>query len=62
MQYLRFIGVWVLGSLILGVVHGWAVGAVLGLAIAVGYVAALRSMQASTTDHEVIGAKIGGLQ
>lgn len=45
MQYVRLLAVWVLGSLILGVVHGSAVGVLLGLAIATGYVAAVRAPQ-----------------
>jgi uncharacterized membrane protein YoaK (UPF0700 family) len=40
MQYASFFAVWLLSSLILGVVHGAALGAFFGLAIAIGYVAA----------------------
>ena len=40
MQYASFFAVWLLSSLILGVVHGPALGAFFGLAIATGYVAA----------------------
>jgi hypothetical protein len=42
MQYASFFAVWLLSSLILGVVHGPAMGTVLGLAIATGYLLALR--------------------
>jgi membrane associated rhomboid family serine protease len=47
MQYASFFAVWLLGSLILGIVHGPAMGAFLGLAIAVGYLVALRSPAAA---------------
>ena len=40
MQYASFFAVWLLSSLILGVVHGPALGIFLGLAIAVGYLVA----------------------
>jgi hypothetical protein len=40
MQYASFFAVWLLSSLILGVVHGPAMGTFFGLAIAIGYVAA----------------------
>jgi hypothetical protein len=40
MQYASFFAVWLLSSLILGVVHGSATGAFLGLAIAIGYLVA----------------------
>jgi hypothetical protein len=43
MQYASFFAVWLLSSLILGVVHGPAMGAFLGLAIAAGYVLALHA-------------------
>jgi hypothetical protein len=43
MQYAPFLAVWLLSSLILGVVHGPAMGTFLGLAIATGYVLALRA-------------------
>jgi uncharacterized membrane protein len=39
MQYATFFAVWLLSSLILGAVHGTAMGTFLGLAIATGYVA-----------------------
>lgn len=45
MQYIRLLAVGVLGSLILGVVHGPAVGVLLGLAIATCYAAAVRAPQ-----------------
>ena len=40
MQYASFFAVWLLSSLVLGVVHGPALGTFLGLAIAVGYLLA----------------------
>jgi hypothetical protein len=40
MQYARFFAVWLLSSLILGVVHGPAMGTFFGLGIALGYVIA----------------------
>jgi len=43
MQYSSFFAVWLLSSLILGVVHGPALGTFLGLAIATGYLLALRA-------------------
>ncbi len=43
MQYSSFFAVWLLSSLILGVVHGPAMGTFLGLAIATGYLMALRA-------------------
>jgi hypothetical protein len=43
MQYISFFAVWLLGSLILGVVHGPAMGTFLGLALATGYVLALQA-------------------
>ena len=43
MQYASFFAVWLLSSSILGVVHGPAMGAFLGLAIATGYLLALRA-------------------
>lgn len=43
MQYASFFAVWLLSSLILGVVHGPAMGTFLGLAIATGYVLARRA-------------------
>ena len=43
MQYASFFAVWLLSSLILGVVHGPTVGTILGLAIATGYLLALRA-------------------
>jgi uncharacterized membrane protein len=43
MQYAPFLAVWLLSSLILGVVHGPAMGTFFGLAIATGYAAALRA-------------------
>jgi hypothetical protein len=42
MQYATFLAVWLLSSLILGVVHGPAMGTLLGLAIACGYFLAIR--------------------
>jgi hypothetical protein len=42
MQYASFFAVWLLSSLILGVVHGPAMGAFFGLGIATGYFCALR--------------------
>ena len=42
MQNASFFAVWLLSSLILGVVHGPAMGAFFGLAIAAGYLLALR--------------------
>ena len=42
MQYASFFAVWLLSSLILGVVHGPGLGMFFGLAIATGYLAALR--------------------
>ncbi len=36
----RFLAVWLLGSVILGVVIGWAAGIGIGLVIAVGYLLA----------------------
>ncbi|HET9448660.1 MAG TPA: hypothetical protein VFO35_20480 [Steroidobacteraceae bacterium] len=42
MRYASFFAVWLLSSLILGVVHGAGLGIFLGLAIATGYLAALR--------------------
>jgi hypothetical protein len=45
MQYARFLAVWLLSSLILGVVHGPEIGEFLGLAIATGYIAAVRAPQ-----------------
>ena len=41
MQYASFFAVWLLSSLILGVVHGPALGVFFGLAIAAGYLFAL---------------------
>ena len=43
MQYSSFFAVWLLSSLILGVVHGPAMGTFLGLAIATGHLLALRA-------------------
>jgi hypothetical protein len=43
MQYAPFLAVWLLSSLILGVVHGPAMGMFLGLAIATGYVLAVHA-------------------
>ena len=43
MQYASFFAVWLLSSLILGVVHGPAMGTFFGLAIATGYLIALRA-------------------
>lgn len=43
MQYARFFAVWLLSSLILGVVDGPAMGIFLGLAIASGYFLAIRA-------------------
>jgi hypothetical protein len=43
MHYASFFAVWLLSSLILGVVHGPAMGTILGLAIATGYLSALRA-------------------
>lgn len=43
MQYAKLLAVWLLSSLILGVVHGPGMGTFLGLAIATGYVAAVRA-------------------
>ena len=43
MQYASFFAVWLLSSLILGVVHGPALGTFFGLAIAAGYLMALRA-------------------
>lgn len=43
MLYSSFFAVWLLSSLILGVVHGPAMGTFLGLAIATGYVMAVRA-------------------
>lgn len=43
MQYATFLAVWLLSSLILGVVHGPGVGAFLGAAIATGYAGAMRA-------------------
>ena len=43
MQYASFFAVWLLSSLILGAVHGAAMGTFLGLAIATGYVMAIRA-------------------
>lgn len=43
MQYASFFAVWLLSSLILGVVHGPAMGTFLGLGIATGYLVALRA-------------------
>jgi uncharacterized membrane protein len=43
MQYVPFLAVWLLSGLILGVVHGPAMGTFLGLAIATGYVMAIRA-------------------
>jgi len=43
MQYASFFAVWLLSSLILGVVHGPTLGIFLGLAIATGYLLALRA-------------------
>lgn len=40
MQYASFFAVWLLSSLILGVVHGPAMGIFLGLGIATGYLLA----------------------
>jgi hypothetical protein len=42
MQYASFFAVWLLSSLILGVVHGPAMGTFFGLSIATGYLFALR--------------------
>ncbi len=42
MQYASFFAVWLLSSLILGVVHGPAMGTFFGLAIAAGYLLAVR--------------------
>jgi hypothetical protein len=42
MQYASFFAVWLLSSLILGAVHGPGLGIFLGLAIATGYIAAVR--------------------
>jgi hypothetical protein len=41
MQYAIFFAVWLLSSLILGVVHGPALGSFLGLSIATGYALAI---------------------
>jgi hypothetical protein len=41
MRYLSFLAVWLLSSLILGVVHGPAMGAFFGLAVAAGYLCAI---------------------
>jgi hypothetical protein len=46
MQYASFFAVWLLSSLILGVVHGPTMGTFLGLAIATGYLLALRAAAA----------------
>jgi uncharacterized membrane protein YoaK (UPF0700 family) len=43
MQYVPFLAVWLLSSLILGVVHGAAMGTFLGLAIATGYILAVHA-------------------
>jgi hypothetical protein len=43
MQYAPFLAVWLLSSLILGVVHGAAMGTFFGLAIATGYAVARRA-------------------
>jgi hypothetical protein len=43
MQYASFFAVWLLSGLILGVVHGPAMGSLLGLAIATGYLLAGRA-------------------
>jgi hypothetical protein len=43
MQYASFFAVWLLSSLILGVVHGPTMGTFLGLAIAIGYLVAVRA-------------------
>ena len=43
MQYASFFAVWLLSSLILGVVHSPAMGTFLGLGIAGGYLLALRA-------------------
>jgi hypothetical protein len=43
MQYASSLAVWLLSSLILGVVHGSAMGTFFGLAIATGYCLALRA-------------------
>jgi hypothetical protein len=48
MQYASFFAVWLLSSLILGVVHGPAMGTFLGLGIATGYLLALRAPAAVT--------------
>jgi len=43
MQYANFFAVWLLSGLVLGVVHGPAMGTFLGLAIASGYRLAIRT-------------------
>jgi hypothetical protein len=48
MQYASFVAVWLLSGLILGVVHGPVMGMFLGLAIAAGYVLAIRGPAAVT--------------
>ena len=48
MQYITFLAVWLLSSLILGVVHGPGLGMFLGLAIAAGYVLAVRGSAVAT--------------
>jgi hypothetical protein len=43
MQYAKFLAMWLLSSLILGAVHGPALGTFLGLAIAAGYILAVQA-------------------
>jgi hypothetical protein len=51
MQYASFFAVWLLSSLILGVVHGPAMGTFFGLGIASGYLLALRAPAAVVRWH-----------
>jgi hypothetical protein len=58
MQYAIFFAVWLLSSLILGAVHGPAMGTFLGLAIATGYVLALRASAAVYGGARVCSANV----
>ena len=58
MQYASFFAVWLLSGLILGVVHGPALGTFLGLGIATGYLLAVRTPALMAAGANVCSASL----
>jgi uncharacterized membrane protein len=52
MQYATFFAMWLLSALILGAVHGPAIGTFLGLGVATGFVLAFHAPAAATRWRE----------